>query len=267
MDRLLRYVKDIERATLFDIQNVSDYFWTNKNEYSDLIDMNLAPPYPFFATRYEMPQKIYSDEKGWTERNDAGTEILTAFRALKKTLPGIKMKWFYDIMMFAADRRRIIPMARWTAGVDELGRLAKQPDGDSAFWITTLPEDKDGPPDRIISYLHVSGLALTFLNCRNIVILPAYADKKRRKARKRPFLARYHRLKINAVGQRRESEPGQKTGIKRSLHIVRGHFREYGPEFGKGKLFGRLSGRFWVAARTAGDAATGIVTKDYEIEK
>jgi hypothetical protein len=49
-------------------------------------------------------------------------------------------------------------------------------------------------------------------------------------------------------------------------HDVRGHWVEYGPEYGKGKLFGKLSGRFWVPAHARGSADTGEVVKDYKIK-
>lgn len=264
MNRLTRWIKDISQAKFFDIQNVSDYFWTNKNEYSDLCDMNLAPPFSFFATRYTMPEKVYSEERGWNDQPNAGTEIITVFRALEEALPAIQMKWFYDIMLFAIRGRKVNPVARWTMAVDELGRVARQPDGHAAFWITTIPGES--PPPHLVSYLHVSGLALTFLHCRNVEVLPAYPDKKR-KARKRSFEVRWHRLKVSAVGQKREGVgSGESTGIKQSLHIVRGHFKGYGPEYGKGLLFGKYAGRFWVASHFKGDPETGIVSKDYEVD-
>ena len=51
----------------------------------------------------------------------------------------------------------------------------------------------------------------------------------------------------------------------RRLHMVRGHFREYGTN-GRGKLFGKISGRFWIPPTVKGTAHAGLVIKDYRMK-
>ena len=48
-------------------------------------------------------------------------------------------------------------------------------------------------------------------------------------------------------------------------HVCRGHFAEYGPQFGKGLLFGRYAGRFFIPPHLRGDEKNGIVEKDYAV--
>lgn len=51
--------------------------------------------------------------------------------------------------------------------------------------------------------------------------------------------------------------------VKR-LHLVRGHFREYGTE-GRGLLSGRIAGRFWIPPTAKGSASEGLVVKSYRL--
>jgi len=51
---------------------------------------------------------------------------------------------------------------------------------------------------------------------------------------------------------------------KRRLHLVRGHYAEFGMN-GKGKLFGKYSGRFWIPPMVKGNAGVGSVVKNYAL--
>ena len=283
MDRLLRWVKDIKSATFFDIQNVSDYFWTYKDEEDwQWSDFTIAPPFPFFSTRYTLPDHLGP--------MFAGVENLTVFRLAERApvselsvtagpdtdinpypptwLPDAK--WHMELLTFGARGRRVDPPMTWFMAVDERGQLMRYL-GHAALWAVAMQKPKPG--QQVIgiipnTFLQISFLALTFLHCRNVEVISPPPPTRKRLPRKLKFESRYHRLKVNAIGQRREARPapGQPTGIGQALHIVRGHFREYGPEFGKGLLFGKYAGRYWVAAHTSGSLETGIVTKDYDVE-
>lgn len=75
---------------------------------------------------------------------------------------------------------------------------------------------------------------------------------------------RYHVLVVRKAGAKTDS-PGIEIGAEMPLHVCRGHFAEYGPKFGKGLLFGRLEGRFYIPPHMKGKAEHGVVEKDYEI--
>lgn len=295
MHRLLPWIPDIKDATFVDVQNVSDYFWHNDREYWDLNDFNLAPPWPFFATRYSMPTRIYSQEKGWNDRPlNEGAEMITVFRLVdgipnytqlpdrpgkrantgnRITLPGAK--WYYDIMMFPVKGKLVQPPGYFMTAIDERGLIVKQPGRNvRAFFAAQIYREFEVQA-LDVGLLHVSGLALTFLHSRNIQLLPPEpVPPKRRQPRERPFDSRYHRLKVNAIGQKRErSGEGEPTGITHALHIVRGHFRYYGRASvngnphgeDTGKLFGKWEGCYWIAGHASGSAEAGLVIKDYEV--
>lgn len=296
MDRLLPYVKDIKRAKFFEIQNVADYFWQCDREYWTLEEFNLAPPFPFFATRWTVPQTAYSKKSGIIplkpKHIKKDIEILTIFRLTsgipraienidgsgtvarskeRDKLPGAK--WHYDIHIFPVIGRQVQAPAIWFAAVNEHGTIATQNDGQPAFF--SVQENIGLPVAQIpISNLHVTGLALTFVHIRNVEIIEPPPPTKKRLPKKVKFESRYHRIKILPFGKRsRGQQTGQPTGIKQSWHIRPGRFRHYGPAEihghpdgqDRGLLFGRIAGRFWVPHHVVGDAEVGIIKSDYEV--
>jgi hypothetical protein len=109
---------------------------------------------------------------------------------------------------------------------------------------------------------------LTLLGCKNVSLSPRDNDPKQvRIATKRHGPSntgyRYHVLTVRPPGAKSDS-PGIDIGTM-PRHVCRGHYQEYGPEFGKGLLFGRLSGRFFIPPYYKGKKENGIVEKDYEI--
>jgi hypothetical protein len=54
----------------------------------------------------------------------------------------------------------------------------------------------------------------------------------------------------------------ESEGLKRALHICRGHFSTYSEEK---PLFGRVAGTFWIPAHTRGQIKEGVVISDYKV--
>lgn len=279
MDRLLRWIKDIKHATYFDIQNVCDYYFAYQDEdqWDTQRDFTIGPPFSFFATHYTIPSRFGPEYDG--------LEMLTVFREIAGVphqplrdimLDGVAInpypparvdtaKWHLLVRVFSVEGRIPTPPVDYFIAVDERGKITTYR-GHIALWLL----DTNTPPGVVglvaDTWLQISLLALTFLNCRNVQIIQPPLPTKKRLPRKLKFESRYHQIKVNAIGQRRwPTIPGRPTGISQSLHIVRGHFRQYGPDYGKGLLFGKYAGRYWVASHLKGDPTTGLVTSDYEI--
>lgn len=111
-------------------------------------------------------------------------------------------------------------------------------------------------------------LAISFLHCKNVATVtqtpPAKLSKAAQKRHGKP-LVRYHMLNIEPMKQVLKHEgQSEKTGLKRALHICRGHFAHYTEEK---PLFGRVSGRFWIPSHVRGSLDEGIVDKDYRIKE
>ena len=111
-------------------------------------------------------------------------------------------------------------------------------------------------------------LALSFMHCRNVRVQeispPPKLAKAHQRRRRRPLLT-YHVLEIDHMKSVLEREGRASTsGLQKALHICRGHFATYGKD-GKGLLFGKHSGRYWIPMHTRGSVEQGMVVKDYAV--
>lgn len=110
-------------------------------------------------------------------------------------------------------------------------------------------------------------LALSFCHCRNVKVeaetMPAALQKKRVRADKIP-VEKFYTIQIEPVKKVLATEGRiSEVGLKRALHICRGHFVDYTE--GKG-LFGKHHGVYWMPQHLRGDARAGIIRKDYEVK-
>jgi hypothetical protein len=113
-----------------------------------------------------------------------------------------------------------------------------------------------------------AAFAISLMNCKNVTIqpvdVPPEVRRDRKKQGKRP-LVRYHVLDIEPMRKVLRSEgQSDSVGLRRALHVCRGHFATYSEDR---PLFGRpgLHGRFWMPAHVRGSAREGVVAKDYRV--
>ena len=110
---------------------------------------------------------------------------------------------------------------------------------------------------------------LEIFSCKNIIAdkieLPAKVVKKRKKKNKPEFSS--YTLKIDPTTSPKSMDISTATESLWSnrLHTCRGHVREYGMN-GKGKLFGKYSGRFWSPPHQRGNRENGVIEKDYDVQ-
>lgn len=138
--------------------------------------------------------------------------------------------------------------------------------------IPTLLLEAD--PDHAPKYVYMSAFmiadAMQMFGCKNVGLRQNDNDPVQvRRAVKRhggkPDDYKYHTLIVRPPGARPDS-PGEDIGVGDTpRHLCRGHFSEYGPAFGKGLLFGKYSGRFYIPPHLKGDKKNGTVEKDYAI--
>jgi len=109
---------------------------------------------------------------------------------------------------------------------------------------------------------------VSLLHCKNVEAVERKSEvrinKYREKKGKRPLM-KFKTLEIDAARKILKYEgKSDKVGLRRALHICRGHFRDC--REGRG-LFGRHKGVYWVPMHTRGDKKVGIIEKDYKIGK
>jgi hypothetical protein len=108
--------------------------------------------------------------------------------------------------------------------------------------------------------------ALSFLHCKNVSLTPVAPDARLNRERGRhgmkPFV-RFHTIDIEPMKKVLRGEGGSETnGLKKALHICRGHFATYTDDK---KLFGRVTGTFWKPSHVRGSIKEGVVVSDYRV--
>lgn len=163
--------------------------------------------------------------------------------------------WMY---LSRADRKRPVYVGNFRFDVDR--KTGAYIDGS-----TSCPDD-DAAEAAAYSATAVIATAIGFMHCKNVkrepVELPAkQARAFERRHKRAPF--RFHTLQIDPMKEVLETEGGvSHNGLKKALHICRGHFATYTPEK---PLFGKVTGTFWKPAHVRGSAKAGIVGKAYAV--
>jgi hypothetical protein len=180
----------------------------------------------------------------------------------------VPVRWEVAITVFFEVASTIYPLAHFTSYVTPDGRVYGF-DNRQAIGIRYFHDDMEGVGDDVMSNVVGPGLlALSFLHCKNVTAIKQTPPKKLSKATQKRHgkpLVRYHTLEIEPMKQVLKHE-GQveKTGLKKALHICRGHFAHYSEEK---PLFGRIAGTVWRPSHVRGSLDEGVVGKDYRVKE
>ena len=146
---------------------------------------------------------------------------------------------------------RIVVSVSATGGILEYGMIAMGTDPNThEWWLRTV---------------QIPFLVLCFMNCSNVKSSDATdtagPSAKWQRRMKAPRL-RYYILEIEPMKRALKTEGSIETnGIKKALHICRGHFRTYRED--SAGLFGKHHGSFFIPSHVRGDLNSGAVVKDY----
>src|SRR5262249_60217747 len=109
-------------------------------------------------------------------------------------------------------------------------------------------------------------LTLSILNCKTVgtrTTEPTSEENRRYTRRNNnPPLRSFKTLDIRPMREVLRREGGSEAvGVKRALHVCRGHFAVYDEK----PLFGKYRGTFWVPNHLRGTPERGAVEKDYRV--
>lgn len=204
----------------------------------------------------------------------------------------------YDWGRQKKGRVAIIPAWVWEIGVSAQGVIVGSEDmrngplaGEYFLQAAKLGSDfvetMESYSGGYYQFLCAGLLTLSFLHCKNVELKTveesdvseesqAPRRKVAKKARQKQTAVRdqqaiqarpivtYHILDVEPMKQVLRSEGrAEQQGLKRALHICRGHFAHY--EQGKG-LFGKYHGTYWREQHVRGSAEQGVRVKDYRIK-
>lgn len=263
-----------EEMQVFAIDNVARYFFeVSDREVWKLSDFpNCTPPFSIFWMEWAAPTKV--NAKGTIVQHNelSGVRVGISARAYtrdeflaNKGFDPVKKELIPSEFWFAI---MIVPSIKFPGGwfppfgylvfVDSAGRLI------DTHEVPLLALSRSYPVNPLNWFTGIMGpvfMALGFLHCRNVAVVDGEAPSSRR-AKRRSTRISYKILNIEPMRRvlRREGQ-AHKTGIKKALHICRGHFANYEDK----PLFGKYTGTFWVPAHTRGHLDNGAVVKTYSV--
>lgn len=176
---------------------------------------------------------------------------------------------------FGGDRFPVGPLFDVIAVVDQNGDIARSAtsDGDAISWMELIgivdPESTQAAflSGNMHTWVDPMMMTLSMMNCRNVTRVENAPPRFRsRQAVRRgdPPPTRYYTLVIDPMRIVLQEEGGvRRNGIKKALHICRGHFAHYATDK---PLFGRYAGTFWRPAHVRGTVEAGQVVKDYAVK-
>lgn len=240
---------------------------------SDVVS-SMAPPFDKFFIEFQNVSNQRTDDKlyAW------GTLITVNNDPEGNEIDG-KPRWILHFKTFLERERGkpFGPVARHFAALADDGTWFRHADG--ALWwgggiVDIKGVDKEPPPpeihkeygDYIAQLLFPALLTISFLHCKNIDIKPIDPpDKLSRNFFKKhgTKLTRYHVLEISPMKRLLEQvRSGEKTDLRRALHICRGHFKTFTND---APLFGRYTGKYWWPSQVRGAKESGLSVKDYRV--
>jgi hypothetical protein len=261
-DRYFKLHPLLRKAIRINCDNVAEYYFevSNKEIWKPNDFINVAPPWENMWFEYRLKHTITQIFLGLTKSLSIGVyvDILTDglnYEYICRFINDVSDKGLVQvpfILHFSVDKNGSILTYKDTNktwGLEAYKTAPNQDMLDSAVWMIKVPL-----------------LSLCFCHCKNITLLenkpPNKLNIKRIKKNKKPLL-KYWTLDIGPIKEFLKND-GQiaKTGLKKALHICRGHFVTYTQE---APLFGRVVGTFWKPMHLRGNKKEGVVIKDYKI--
>lgn len=230
------------------------------------------------------PVYIYEDHLSiappWTSAsvcyvNEHGNVIVLCFNSTELDRPATiqwdspnmtktewyRVRWINTVVVWVGGKSKTLHQTIRPSGPLHIWRHAVYANGEPADirWVHLMP---DYPIERWdMANLVILG-ALNYMNCRNVdIIEPIRSRAESRRIAKTGV--RVTTINVFPVGKTLNftKSSQQQQGVP--LTSVRGHFSCYGPDYGKGLLFGKLAGRFWIPQHARGDKTYGEIKHQY----
>jgi hypothetical protein len=279
-DEFDAYFADVKETVLSAVVIVADnvvehYFEGTGQEHWDLTRdyPTIAPPFERFWIEAYAPSKIVSDQKGVSP-----FRLCRAFGMAVKADPWAPRsrhdprRWLIQTTMYIEQLNGLIvgPFASSHFALDAAGKVVEA--GDATYRIFT-PVCEDVPAEKcdwirqVMTSLELPlWLAVSFMHCKNVEVtevVPPRPKQAARRARLRPRV-RYHTIDIDPMRKVLRTEgKSDEVGLRKALHICRGHFATYTPEK---PLFGRVVGTFWKPLHVRGSMSEGRVESGYRVK-
>jgi hypothetical protein len=265
---------DIAETQVVLADNVAQYFFDSSSHNWTVADFPVvSPPFPVTWMEFSRPQNVewkqdvsrwalwvvageVGADEPWDKSNSAFDFCLNSLACDERP------RWLMRAMLYCRFKNNDEvwgPLAIWFMALNDEGEAL-------AHTMHELPRLKGtGFALDLRSCFYCCLLTLTLMHCKNVVRVDNSAtptiSKNWRKKHGRP-LVNFKTLNIAPLKTilRREGSADQ-SNLKLSLHICRGHFRDYRQR----GLFGKHRGIYWWDSFVRGSAESGITVKNYSL--
>jgi hypothetical protein len=273
----------LRQVQVFRINNVSKYYYESCCQRWDLlVDFpNLAPPFELMWMEYDPPNWVL-------ELEDPKATDYTLPKVLKDArqgfwgrtgvfLQGRRTAMGFDLMSVNFNQLNADKFSNCMVGM-HMGKFLLKPNGSvedyKPFYFQGSPDFGDDPGNGIAQQYKAGTLltlpaflALSFMHCKNVQTLEERPEvkvsKKFQKKTGRP-LTTFKVLEIESMKKVLKHEGlSESTGLKKALHICRGHFKDY-RDSGLGKH--HVKGLWWWSDHVRGHLSEGVVNKEYDVQ-
>jgi hypothetical protein len=244
-----------------DVQNLDDdpVFLSGQLEWSDY--PNVMPPFDNYFVEWVMPVADVRQAGRWH-----GVHIVRIEGPAADSRGSVLLR----CELFVSDGERNDSCVFGPAIACEI-QVAK----DGTCLDARIVEAVNGEDDQetevfrraFVNMMQPAFLTTSFMHCRNSWVNKVTPPPKLAKASRRRHgvpLVSFRTINIEPMRRVLRSEGrAHETGIKKALHICRGHFRTYTAEK---PLFGKVSGTIFVPMHARGSAQEGIVVQSYKVD-
>lgn len=237
--------------TVVRIDNVIQYFYQNMCNDMDY-NWSMVKDIPNFAPVFK---DAWFEWKYPSEFNFHSLQRGAVYLKYKK---GIE-QWIYDIAVFFQTLDGVFGFKDWSVVVNLDGTLDKD-------CLRGTDEYSNNVLGVLKFQILFAGMATSFLHCKNVNRIENTPSEKLQRSRIRsmkPPLTKHYVLQVMPMRSGKRSNGKSGTGDGVSLHICRGHFKNY--QEGKG-LFGKYHGLYWWEDFVKGNKEIGEVKKQYSIK-
>ena len=186
------------------------------------------------------------------------------------TIDWDRVRWIYGVRVYVGgmgfDHDTHVHRQVETTGPIMLWRVAVYEDGEPAdmHWTQLVTEI---PFSKFNNALGVLTETINMLNCVNVQLaFPSRSMSRPQRRRLERLGVRFSEIHVLPTSKSYRGKGQALADMEMPIHGVRGHYSTYGAE-GRGLLFGKYAGRFWIPPHVRGSREAGEVTQSYQVEQ
>lgn len=256
-------------------------YWDTLAEIARLSDVvDATPMYRLLGTRWSEPYKDFLGLPPWLnsivcyENEHGNVHVLLSITREKvdtdrwDTENPVRwgdVAWVHRVHGFVGGRGKTGPVE--TVGPAVLWSVAAYGDGELAdvHWTLLRKDFSENAMTVFANSIWVYLQTVTMANCVNVVIAEPTRHRPRPERRRLARLGvQVKEIHIKPVSKsyRGNGQSLNEMPVGVAAHHVRGHYAEYGAH-GKGLLFGKLAGRYWIRPHARGSEEHGEIEHIY----